>query len=386
MIQINPDRIITIELTPKEQKAILKHCRSIDRDLYNKVATAKEGVLHLLIEDCHQLRECVSAEAERAKKPKVQDILSNLYNKLATNPITRSLAEAIGEQDFASVDEANEKLQGIMSARNTTPDPEMGGLSPEQVSRLIYLSWDDNNFPLKFNKELTLSELKNSSLFTNATILLKTLIEMEKEPTATAAGNLNRKIVKILFDKVIIDEDHKKFIIEYNKVINEIDIFDVHTARVVCQSAGLIHKRKNKFLVVKKYHNLLSEERAGELYALLFESYFRKFNIGYVDRLPSLDSIQHTIAYSLYRLGKVAGSYIGVDELSEKILLPAVLKEIREALSDYIFIGWIVGARIINPLKDFGIIECKYKRSKGYSEIDKVRKTMLFDRFMECRW
>jgi len=34
MIQINPDKIRVIELTPKEQKAILKHCHSIDRDMY----------------------------------------------------------------------------------------------------------------------------------------------------------------------------------------------------------------------------------------------------------------------------------------------------------------------------------------------------------------
>ncbi|MCJ7483969.1 MAG: hypothetical protein MUO31_13505, partial [Thermodesulfovibrionales bacterium] len=144
----------------------------------------------------------------------------------------------------------------MMKSRNAAPDAEMGGLSPDQVSRLIYLSWDDENFPLKFNKKLKLSELKNSVLFANTTTFLKTLIESKNENTATVRGNLNRKFVKLVFDKLIIEEGKKETILKYNKVINETDVFPLHTIRIVCESAGLIHKRKNKFLVQKKYQEL----------------------------------------------------------------------------------------------------------------------------------
>lgn len=386
MIQLNPNNMVRIELTSKEQKAILKHCQSLDRSVYDRIANARDGVLHLLIEDCQSLRECVHVEVDRAKKPKVQDVLGKLYNKLTPNPITRDIAEEISGHNFESLEDANELLQEMMDRRNTAPDAEMGGLSPEQVSRLIYLPWDDNNFPLKFNKELSCSDIKDSIFFTNTAIFLKTLVEMEKEPTATAGGSLNRKIVKKLFDTLILDEDDKRFVLGYNKVINEIDVFPLHVARIVCESAGIIHKRKNKFLVTKKYQNLLSEDKTGELYHLLFNAYFRKFNIGYLDVSPDWDCIQDTVAYSLHRIGEVACDNIDMEDLSNKMLLPAVKDEVNASLTPYTSIEWILSTRIVEPLQGFGLLECSYIKKKWQSELATVRKTELFDKFIRVEW
>ncbi len=386
MIQINPDRLVRIELTPKERKTVLTSCKGIDKSTYDKIIYSEDGVIELLIEECHDLKHSIFLGVEHTDKPKIKDILGKVFNKLTPNPIARSMAEQLSEYEFEDIDAANEMTQEIMKSRNAAPDAEMGELSPDQVSRLIYLSWDDDNFPLKFNKKLELSELKNSVFFVNATTFLKTLIESKNENTATAKGNLNRKFVKLIFDKLIISEGHKRAILEYNKVINEADVFPLHIVRIVCQSAGLIHKRKNKFLVQKKYQDLLSNEKAGELFYMLFHSYFRKFNIGYVDALSELASVQHTIAYSIYRLGEIADSYRSVEGMAEEILLPAVLKEVKGGISKYVKVEWIFRSRIFEPLMDFGLVECKYKQFKGYSSPDAVRKTQLFDRFVRCEW
>lgn len=276
------------------------------------------------------------------------------------------------------MDHLNEHLQDVMVARNKTSDSEMGNLSPEQVSRLIYSPWDENDFPLKFNKELTLKDVKGSTFFTNTCFFLKALIENEKENTATATGNLTRKIVKILFDRLVFKEGKKEHILKYNKVINEEDVFELHIVRVVCEGAGLIHRRKNKFLVVKKHQNLLLEEKAGELYHLLFNGYFKKFNLGYVDRLPEADCIQQTISYSFYRLGEIAKKYINIKNLENKIFLPAVKDEVGAAISNYSEFEWIITSRILRPLKDLGLLECKYIHKKWSNEIDEIRKTQIF--------
>ena len=386
MIQINPENMVRIELTPKEQKTVLQYCQFTYRDIYERIRNAQNGVLHLLEEDYYYFIGAIQAGIQTAKKPKIKNILGTVFNKLSPNPVTRSIADEIEGQDFDNIDDLNEHLQGVMSNRNSSPDPDMGGLSPEQVSRLIYLKWDDIKFPLKFNKELKHSDVKDSSFFTNTTIFLKTLIEMEKEPTATVRGNLNRKIVKTLFDKIILDEGYKRFTLKYNKVINEDDVFPLHIVRIVCELAGLIHKRKNKILVVKKYEDLLSEDKAGELYHLLFYIYFTKFNVGYLDRLPELECIQQTIGYSIFRLGEIADSWVNIEELAEQILLPAVRQEFRATLSEHIFIEWVICSRIIEPLRDLGLLECSYKGKKGDSELKKVRKTKLFDRFMGREW
>ena len=81
---------------------------------------------------------------------------------------------------------------------------------------------------------------------------------MENIPTSTAKGNLNRKIVKIIFDKLILPEDYKRFTLKYNKVINEEDVFPLHIIRTVCESAGLIFQTKNRFLFLINKQHLLS--------------------------------------------------------------------------------------------------------------------------------
>jgi hypothetical protein len=261
------------------------------------------------------------------------------------------------------------------------------GLSPNQIHALIYLSWDVDDFPLKFNTGLPLSELKNSAFFTNARILLQTLIEQSKENTATAAGNMTRKFVKLIFDRLTISEDSKDSILRYNKVINEEDVFfELHIPRVVCELAGLIHRRKNKWLVLKKFYSLLSDEKAGELYTLLFKTYFTQFNLSYLGRFPELPSIQNTIAYSIYKLGEIADEYRSMDGLAEEILLPEVLKDIEEGSSEYVETRHVLLSRILRPLEDFGLVELKYREVDRIPKIEAIRKTELFDRFVGWGW
>ena len=387
MIKINPDKIRVVQLTPKEQKIILRHCQYMDRDMYERIRSARNGVLHLLEEECEHLREYIYVEADRATMPKVKSILGHLHNRLSASSAARVFSEEFQGYDFKSIEELNKKLQRDMDARNATPDPDMGGLSPNQVARLIYFSWDDDRFPLRFNTQIRLSDMKHSVLLTNATIFLKTLVEQSDQNTTTAAGNLNRSFVKLVFDRLLMSDDHRRSILEFNKVINEQDVWALHIARVICQAAGLVHQRKNKFLVPKKHYALLSDERAGELYAVLFKAYFTEFNLAYGDRMLTLACIQHTIPSSVYRLDKIADRYREIEELAREILLPAVRKEVQEAISSsYLKIEWILGRRIIEPLEKFGLLECKRKQLKGYSEIEAVRKTALFDRFIGCEW
>jgi hypothetical protein len=387
MIQLNSNKMVRVELTTKEQKTVLKYCQSIDRDIYDRIMNSSNGVLHLLIEDCHYLKGCIQLELDRITIPKIQTILGKVFNKLSTNPITRNIAEEIEKQDFDNIDDLNDHLQGFMQNRNTAPDPEMGGLSPEQVSSLIYLDWDNDNFPLKFDSALKLSDLKHSSFFTNTTIFLNTLLEMENEKTATATGNLNRKFIKAVFDKLILERDYKETILRYNKVLNEDDVLPLSIIRIVCEGADLIDRKSNKFRVVKKYSNLLSEEKAGQLYHLLFISYFRKFNLSYSDRLPELDCLQQTIAYPIFRIGEICKDYQNLEDLPEAILLPAVLQEVKEEIPNRTYIEWLLGSRIIVPCVELGLLECIYnKEEKGVSEIVKVRKSKLFDKFIRFKF
>ena len=279
-----------------------------------------------------------------------------------------------------------QQIQQTIEAYNNKSAPELGNLSPNQVYKLIYLPWNDPDYPIKFNQQLKISDVKHSTFLTNATTFLQTLLEMKDEDTATAKRNLNRKFVQKVFDRLVLDAETKADILRFNKVINEEDVMPLHIVRIVCEDTKLIQCRKKKFLVTSKGRELVSEEKAGELYYELFDSYFRKFNIAYVDRLPDLDSVQGTIGYSFYRLSQVADNFRKIGELFDEIFLSSVKKEIRKALPPLIEAEWLVESRIVSPLEKFGLLECRYKHSKVYRELEKVRKTELFDRFIRMDW
>jgi len=276
----------------------------------------------------------------------------------------------------------NQRVQQIIDARNNQPDPEMGGLSPNQVYRLIHLPWEDSDFPIKFNKNIELSQLRDSAFFTNTTTLLTTLLELKEKDTATAKRNLNRKVVQAVFDRLVLDSETRADILRFNKVINEPDVMPLNVVRIVCEEAKLIQCRKKKFLVSSRRKELLHNEKAGQLYYQLFNSYFKKFNIGYVDRLPAFDCVQNTIGYSFYRLSRIADEFVDVEELFDEIFLPAVRGEIRKKFPPVLKVKWLIQSRIVGPLTDFGLVECRYK-AEGDREIGAVRKTELFDRFIK---
>ena len=388
MVSINPNRIKRLQLTNHEQQIVLQNSHFIDKSIYERILNSPTGAFHLLDYEVNNFRLSLSHQLDLTTNEEVKEVLSKIFNKLSANPIISKLSDELVKHNFESIEEVEQAIGTVYNKHNSTPDPGMGGLSPNQIGRLLHSNWDDSNCPIKFNKNLTIDDLKQSPFFHNARLLLNTLIQMEKENTATAKGNLTRNVVKAVFDRIIISESDRKFILKYKKIINELDVRPLHYIRVVCESTGIIELQKKKFIVKKKYIELLDDKNAGKLFYLLFFCYFRKFNIGYVDRSPDFDCIQDTIPYSFYRLSKLEKKDIKVNKLKKQLFLPAVIDDLNDGhiySSDTIDeITWLVESRIIEPLELFGIVECSYKEKvKNYLVIDKVKKTELFDKFMK---
>ena len=262
------------------------------------------------------------------------------------------------------------------------PNPSIGNLTPNQLRKLQHAIWGDPTCPVKFNKNLSLNEVNSSIFFRNTRLFLKTLLEYKNEITATAKGNLSRAFVKVIFEKLELDEKERIFIKQYNKVLNETDAGPLHVIKVVCEVGGIIKKRSKRFFVVKKYIDLLSDEKAGELYYQLFYAYFKKFNLGYCDGYPKFESMQRTLNYTLYRLSQVCENYQPIEKLYREILLPKVREEIGQTRSTTGERNWLLEIRIIRHLVKFGLLEVIMKKEKYLSRIEKVKKSELFGRFV----
>lgn len=293
--------------------------------------------------------------------------------------------EPDGDMDGAlppfDLEKVNRLLAKASQVHNTTPDPQMGGLSPEQVFLLSYVPWNTEGSPLRLNAALSLSDAERSPFFCRARKLL-CAIRDAGGVKGTSGRNLNRRFVGDMM-RMVLTEEEQADINEYFKVVNEPDAFPLHLARVVSELAKLLRLSKGVFAIPRKKLLLLAPERAGELFQDLFLAYFIKFNLAYLTRYgPEAGCIQSYAGYTLYRLGVVADEWHSTDALVEEIMLPAVRSEVAAEIGDHSFwnVGDLLKHRIIIPLIDWGLLEGRYDNSESqrFKTLVSVRITPLF--------
>jgi hypothetical protein len=264
-----------------------------------------------------------------------------------------------------------------------TPQPGFLSRLEEYCRMLCEAKWQDDGGPLRLNRELLSADLRNAVFFQNTRRFLLALGDQEGTQ-ATATGNLNRVFVRHMLDRVALTPLERQTIMEMNKVINEQDLWVLHLSRLVSEAAGLVARRSKLFKLTRQGAALLAEDRAGELYHTLFIAYFRKFNLHYDFNLRAVPGIQQSMAAILWRLGDVLQNWRPVLGLAPQILLPRVLQQLHEAMvSQYDKEEWILSGYVLNPLRDFGLIEKRSKSGRpSITEKDSIRITPLWKKFI----
>lgn len=263
--------------------------------------------------------------------------------------------------------------------------PQPGFLSRlEGYCRILCeANWQDPNGPLRLNQTMASADLRNAEFYQKTKQFLLAVQEQQGAPV-TATGNLSRVFVKLMFDRLPLSPLLRETMLRYNKVINEQDLWALHLSRVVSECGGLVKLRAKRFKLTREGKRLSAEDCAGELYHKLFISYFRKFDLRYGFRLRDVPGIQQSMAVILWRLDEVAHDWRAVKHLAPHILLPRVLKQLHEVMtSPYDKEEWILSGYVLEPLHDFGLIECK--KPKGawkISEDDSIRITPLWNQFI----
>jgi hypothetical protein len=285
-----------------------------------------------------------------------------------------------------------EKILDEMGMDINDPDwsfeDQTGGLDPNQLYNLLAGDWDKNDGPLRLNDKLTAKDVSGSILFHNArAVLLKA--QKEDGLGLTKTGNLQRKPISELMPVCIWPDNYLDNVKRFNKVVNEHDIWLLHTTRILLEIANLLRKYKSKMMAMKKHADLSLGSRSGELYRHLFITYFRKMNISYLtNNVYDYPNVQECIPFVLYRLQHLAGDWISIKELPLKILLPLAYDDITFRSNLYSKPEWIVYTLIIKPLELFGLIETRKTGDDPdwvYNP-DQCRKTLLFDKFISFRY
>ncbi|MDO9508237.1 MAG: hypothetical protein Q7I97_02650 [Thermovirgaceae bacterium] len=295
----------------------------------------------------------------------------------------RRVDEALRGKDPKNLKEINETLHHISQAHNEQPIEEFGGLSPNQMKSLIYFGWWKKPESILLNRNLSPEELVKVPFFHNCRLLLG-LVQEAGGVKTTTRGNLNREVVKQVFEKSIRPEGMFMSRFFQPRVLNEENVTTAHFPRIVCGLAGLLKKRKGHFEITRKAENLLKNENAGELYALLFGVYFRKFDISYCDGLPEVEMIQYTFPYSIYWLSKFEeDEFVKAEKAAASVLHPDSIRAIASFDNSFITPEFLFVVRILEHMEAFGLVEIRRDQESGIPVKPlSFRRTKLFDRFL----
>jgi hypothetical protein len=207
----------------------------------------------------------------------------------------REFRQALAEKEFASEAELQAFVQDLNEQLGRRPLDDFCGLSPEQIHRLLYFSFDSPQL-VTFPTRLGIPPA--APLLTLFGLLAKGI--GEEGLKATARGNLPREFVQ----RAALASEREGGYQRYapGSIRTEPDFFELHVTRLVAELAGLIRKSKGRFLLRPDGRAAVTDSGAAALWPRLFLTYVRDFNWAYWDAYPALPFLQQSFLFTLYLL------------------------------------------------------------------------------------
>jgi hypothetical protein len=306
---------------------------------------------------------------------RVDDAQSSLGGEIRQEigDVIRAVTAEVGADatpdEFMSL--LNARLRTRMDERNTVPSHELGGLAPAQVHLLLSSDWGPGR-GLVLSRDLAPTEVEAVA----PVRLTKVLLELAAERGGlgrTQAGNLMVAVVRELTVRAGLGEDDA--LVACGKRITEQDMWPLHQARIWAELAGLLGTKKTRFVLTRKGRTMLAPDRASELYALLFETVFRRYNLFY-GGYTEWPELQHQMAFTLLRLSQVAGGWRLVGDLVDDVVLPYAMEHAPH--SRWFDQAWLLDNYVLEHLVAFGLVE----RRGEDTDVRECRLTPRFHRLL----
>jgi len=246
----------------------------------------------------------------------------------------------------------------------------MSRLSPAQEIRLRHADILAEDGVLRIDTSMTLEQLSGSRIVTNSRVLLGALAD-GPVPATASRGNLPRVFVRRMLGEMSWDPlQQERLGLGERTTFNEEDVPELSTLRRVLGLAGLLKKRRGSFSLTRRGEQLLEADQAGRLFALLFRTYFGKFNMFYEYAWQDDPEMQARIVFSLWVISEMSGRGGSATESSEppgattrEIAQVVARDELLWAMMEAQQVAWLadrfpraVGSVILEPLEDFGLL------------------------------
>jgi hypothetical protein len=123
---------------------------------------------------------------------------------------------------------------------------------------------------------------------------------------------------------------------------------------------------------------LLSPGKAGELFARIFRTFFRTFNLAYTDRFPELPEVQDLVPYWLWVMaGPIGAGFVSADYYMQ-VCTPEPQR--LDAAAAPARLRHLIQKRVLDALADFGLLDVRDEREE-LGDV-RFRPTALFKRFL----
>lgn len=290
-------------------------------------------------------------------------------------------AEDAGIDSEELLNALQSRLRGSSDTYNNAPQQDLGDLSPSQVRQLLESDWGGPNAAVALRRDLPAAALDGADLLFNVRTLLGLAIEEGGSLGATQAGNLKVAVVGEILPRVRLGSA-AAHIDDTRRPLREGEISRIYHARVVAELAELIRQRGSRFEVTQRGEELCDEERAGELYALLFDTWFRRFNLGYASFAEWLE-LQAQIAFTLYRLSTLGDAEHRSSDLVAATVLPFA-KERAPRNPHHDLPSLLFEQQCLTSLEMFGLVTSTRMPRKPPSTASdwRYRVTPLFAEFL----
>jgi hypothetical protein len=258
-------------------------------------------------------------------------------------------------------------------------DADVVKISGRQLSAFLEDRLDGLG-PCRVQEDLEFSLLAGSSIVPNARRFMAALDGGGTK--LTAKGNLNRKFVEMLLDRLQWHDCDAAEIRAVCKTINERDFPPAMYLHAILRLAGIVRSESGLLKLTKeKGFALLPKEKAGLLQALLFRATFARYNLAYLDGFNIRDVFAPQVSLILYLIGKFCTDWTEAGALKRSVTFPA--KELTEFTYPELPVA-AFEARVLRYLCWFGLMEQSRPGANDLWRQPRLyRKTPLYERMLQ---
>jgi hypothetical protein len=236
----------------------------------------------------------------------------------------------------------------------------------------------DGAGPCLVQEDLPFAALAATTVLPNARLFLMALDDGGAK--LTARGNLNRKFVEMLLDRLQWHGCYADEIRSVCNTVNEQDFTPAMYLHAVFRLAGLVRSEKGLLKLTRKGQLLQPEEQAGRLQAVLFRTTFARYNLAYLDRFDMPEVFAPQISLILYLTGQFCTDWRETGALMRSVTFPT--KELTEPKYPDLPIT-AFEARVLRYLCWFGLMEkARPAANDDWRQPRLFRKTVLYEQVL----